>query len=68
MSDPQALSREKGEDGVLVLTGSGDGWTLTLPSLSASRRRDSAACRPGLLVVGSLTRRFCVACSASAAA
>ena len=34
-------------DGVLVLTGSGDGWTLTLPSLAASRRREREAPHAG---------------------
>jgi hypothetical protein len=30
-------------DGVLVLTGNGDGWTLTLPTLGAARRREREA-------------------------
>lgn len=34
-------------DGVLVLTGNGDGWTLTLPSLAAVRRRELEVVEPG---------------------
>lgn len=34
-------------DGVLVLTGSGEGWTLTLPTLAAARRREREAPRTG---------------------
>jgi hypothetical protein len=34
-------------DGVMILTDNGDGWTLTLPTLAAVRRRDLGAADSG---------------------
>jgi signal transduction histidine kinase len=47
-SDVEAMARAAAFlapqlDGVLVLTGNGDGWTLTLPTLAAARRREREA-------------------------
>jgi hypothetical protein len=33
-------------DGVMILTGNGDGWTLTLPTLAAVRRRELETAGP----------------------